>query len=186
MQSLIFIFHGEEDYAQCSKGAPLRSLRSLCFAKSSGNEDYVDGKTRERMPGNARRVDKQAPKRTYTRKKRKFHGNKYTKIPILTKPIAVENLETRSSKTIHEIPVKKTENTFEGYRLFDMCVFDNIIKSLECPQCHSTNTLFVEEIDSKRKDLASCLLVKCLKCTYASCLLVKCLKCTYAMQNYTS
>ena len=80
-----------------------------------------------------------------------------------------------------------------------MCVFDNIIKSLGCPQYHSTNTLYVEGIDSKRKGLASCLLVKCskctyascllvkcLKCTYASCLLVKCLKCTYAMQNYTS
>ena len=76
--------------------------------------------------------------------------------------------------------MKKTEIIFEGYRLFDVCVFDNIIKSLGCPQCHSTNTLYVEEIDSKRKGLASCLLVKCLKCTYASCLLVKCLKCTYA------
>ena len=93
--------------------------------KSSSDEDFVDGKTRERMPGNAGRVVKQAHKRTYTRKKRKFHGNKYTKYskyPILTKPTAVENLETRSSKTIHEIPVKKTENTFEGYRLFDVCI----------------------------------------------------------------
>ena len=53
-----------------------------------------------------------------------------------------------------------------------MCVFDNIIKSLGCPQCHSTNTLYVEEIDSKRKGLASCLLVKCLKCAklyFSSC-----------------
>ena len=82
--------------------------------KTSSDEYFVDGKTRERMPGNAGRVVKQAPKRTYTRKKRKFHGNKYTKNPILTKPSAVENLEKRSNKTIHEIPVKKTENTFEG------------------------------------------------------------------------
>ena len=57
---------------------------------------------------------KQAPKRTNTRKKRKFHGNKYTKNPILTKPTAVENLETRSSKTIDEIHAKTTENTIEG------------------------------------------------------------------------
>ena len=109
--------------------------------KSSSDEDFVDGKIRERMPVNARRVVKQAPKGTYTRKKRKFHGNRYAKNShILTKQAAVENPETRSSKTIHEIPVKKTENTIEGYRLFDMCVFDNIIKSLGCPQCHSTTT----------------------------------------------
>ena len=55
-----------------------------------------------------------------------------------------------------------------------MCVYLTILlKSLGCPQCHSTNTLYVEEIDSKRKGLASCLLVKCSKCTYA-------------MQKYTS
>ena len=92
------------------------------FEMNKSRDDFVDGKTGEKMPGNAGRVVKQSPKRTYTRKQRKFHGNKYTKNPILTKPTAVENLETRSSKTIHEIPVKKTENTFEGYRLFDVCI----------------------------------------------------------------
>ena len=108
--------------------------------KSSRVEDFVDGKTKERMPGNAGRVVKQAPKKTYIRKKRKFHGNKYTKNPVLTKPTAVENLETRSSKTIHEIPVRKTTIHLKDIGCL-MCVFDNITKSLGCPQCHSTNTL---------------------------------------------
>ena len=57
-------------------------------------KNLLMAKQERRMPGNAGRVVKQAPKRTYTRKKRKFHGNKYTKNPILTKPTAVENLET--------------------------------------------------------------------------------------------
>ena len=97
--------------------------------KSSSEEEFVDGKPRERMPANAGRVVKQAPKRTYTRKKRKFHGNKYTKNPILTKPTSVENLETRSSKTIQEIPVEKTENTLKdiGYLI---CVYLTILLNL--------------------------------------------------------
>ena len=66
------IFHGKEDYAQCSKGAPLRSLRSLCFAKG----ETAPSCKRKRSVGNSGRCVKQRAKKGYGKKRKCY---KYVK-----------------------------------------------------------------------------------------------------------
>ena len=76
---------------------------------------------------------------------------------------------TRSETKILNIPVKEVkeeERTVNGYRLFDMVIFEDIIKSLGCPECKHTSSLYVKEEESNRKSCASCIVIKCIQCTY--------------------
>ena len=47
-----------------------------------------------------------------------------------------------------------------------MVIFEDIIKSLGCPECKHTSRLYVKEEESKRKGCASCIVIKCIQCTY--------------------
>ena len=76
---------------------------------------------------------------------------------------------TRSETKILNIAmkeVKEDERTVDGYRLFEMVIFEDIIKSLGCPECKHTTSLYVKEEESKGKGCASCIIIKRLQCTY--------------------
>ena len=60
---------------------------------------------------------------------------------------------------------QKNLKELEGYRLFDMVIFKDIIKSLGCPNCKQS-TLYVDKNDSKRKGCESYIIIKCFQCTY--------------------
>ena len=59
---------------------------------------------------------------------------------------------------------QKNLKELEGYRLFDMVIFKDIIKSLGCPNCKQS-TLYVDKNDSKRKGCESYIIIKCFQCT---------------------
>ena len=130
---------------------------------------------KNKLPGDDGRCMKQAAKRNYKSKKRTFHGNKHTSKPKSKVVVNNNNTEqdtvlkrrTRSETKILNIPVKEEERTVNGYRLFDMVIFEDIIKSLGCPECKHTSSLYVKEEESKRKGCASCIVIKCIQCTYA-------------------
>ena len=136
------------------------------------NLSWID-EIRVRLPGNEGRCTKQSSKRKSKSKKRTFHGNRYSKSSTLkSSSKVVNNAETVSSGTItrsewkiHNILPKEPERTIEGYRLFDMVIFKDIIKSLGCLNCKQS-TLYVDEIDTKRKGCASYIIIKCFQCTY--------------------
>ena len=126
------------------------------------------------MPGDDGRCMKQAAKRNYKSKKRTFHGNKHTSKPKSKVVVNNNNTEqetdlkrrTMSETKILNIPVKEEERTVNCYRLFDMVIFEDIIKSLGCPECKYTSSLYVKEEESKRKGCASCIDIQCIQCTY--------------------
>ena len=60
---------------------------------------------------------------------------------------------------------QKNLKELEGYRLFHMVIFKDIIKSLGCPNCKQS-TLYVDENDSKREGCDSYIIIKCFQCTY--------------------
>ena len=80
---------------------------------------------------------KQKAKRNYKSKKRTIHGNKHTSKPKSkvvvnnnTKQETVLKRRTRRVTKILNIPVKEVkeeERTVNGYRLFDMVIFEDII-----------------------------------------------------------
>ena len=104
--------------------------------------------TRVRLPGNEGRYTKQ----------RIFHGNGYSK----------SSTPKLSSKVVNQTSIifyQKNLKELEGYRLFDMVIFKDIIKSLGCPNCKQS-TLYVDKNDSKRKGCESYIIIKCFQCTY--------------------
>ena len=115
--------------------------------------------TRKRLPGDAGRCTKLSSKKKYS-KKRHFAGNQYTKEKKKTKTV--------SEKKIEEIVVDVDETLTErpeGYRLFDMDIFQEILSAVLCPECCNEG-LTVEEDDTKRKGLANFILVKCTNCGF--------------------
>ena len=114
--------------------------------------------TRKRLPGDAGRCTKLSSKRKYS--KRHFAGNQYTKEKTTT--------ETVSEKIIEEIVADVDETLTErpeGYRLFDMNIFQEMLSAVLCPECCNEG-LNVEENESKRKGLANFILVKCTNCSF--------------------
>ena len=50
--------------------------------------------------------------------------------------------------------------------VIDIAIFEDIIKSLGCPECKHTSSLYVKEEESKRKGCASYIIIKCIQSTY--------------------
>ena len=106
---------------------------------------------REGEKRDAGRCTIQSSKRTYA-KNRKYHG---------------KNGETGSKKTV-AASLKKVKrvkkcrsNDIQGYRLVDMSIFQNILSSLRCPNCHEAGCLYIEEDQERKKGLASMLSIAC-------------------------
>ena len=116
-------------------------------------EDVGLTKRRRNGTGDASRCVKQSAKRRYTRK-RKYGGNQYTKVKEsknITTPVSV--------KKVRDVK-KRKPNRNEGYRLFDIQIFEDIVTSLacpkllpHCPKCLEKD-LCVEEDGLKNKGLA--------------------------------
>ena len=99
--------------------------------------------TRVRLPGNERICTKQSSKRRSKSKKRTFHGNAYSKssTPKSSSKV-VNNTETVLVLQSQEVDQKyitfyqKNLKELEGYRLCDMVIFKDIIKSFGFPNCN--------------------------------------------------
>ena len=69
--------------------------------------------------------------------------------------------------------VKKCRsNDIQAYRLVDMFIFQDILETLRCPDCHETGCLYIEKAQKRKKGLASMLLIAC--------------ECGYEKQTYSS
>ena len=97
--------------------------------------------TRVRLRGNEGMCTKKSSKRKSKSKKRTLHWNGYRKssTPKSSSKV-VNNTETVSSATITRSEksitfYQKNLKELEGYRLFDMVIFKDII-SLGCPNCN--------------------------------------------------
>ena len=103
--------------------------------------------------------------------KRKFQGNRFTKIndPIQqventppSTPPTVSSSTVSSSKIqniVTDTP-KETEHSITGYRIVDKEILTKVIAELRCPGCNADG-LKLLGIFSKKAGLASCLVVKC-------------------------
>ena len=61
--------------------------------------------------------------------------------------------QTISGKKVKDIIANKTLQV-DGYRMFDMIIFEDIINTLLCPECKEKE-LHIYEDDFKRKGMAS-------------------------------
>ena len=91
-----------------------------------------------------------------------------------------EPKETASSskignKTIPVTPEKSKSTTstatsapkiIHGYRFMDMSILASIFTMLNCPGCNGSRCLNLHEIDTKKKGLASSLVLQCSVCLY--------------------
>ena len=94
---------------------------------------------------------------TPTETPRSTAGNQYTK--TTKKKVQKEPVSQRKVKRVY---LQKKNSTLEGYRLVDMEIFDNFISSLVCPECYGS--LQAEEDTSKKKGLASFIIILCNDC----------------------
>ena len=116
-------------------------------------EDVRFTKRTRNGTGDASRCVKQSAKKRYTRK-RKYGGNQYAKVKEsknITTPVSV--------KKVHDVK-KRKPNRNQGYRLFDIPNFEDIVTSLACPDCREKK-LCVEEDSLKKKGLASFISIQC-------------------------
>ena len=60
---------------------------------------------------------------------------------------------------------QKKVSPIEGYRFVDMELLQALVTSLACPECYE-NKLVLEEDNSKKKRLASYIIVSCTECCY--------------------
>ena len=121
-------------------------------------EDVGVTKRERNDTGDAGRCVKQSAKKRYTGK-RKYCGNQYTKVKG-----ANSNTTPVSHKKVKYVKKRKTDNN-EGYRLFDIQIFEDIVSSLACPDCFEKG-LYVEENPSKKKGFACFISVMCEHCDY--------------------
>ena len=138
-------------------------------------------------------------KKSTIRKKRRFAGNKWTKLnsqvtdtgattstttPALTpggdneiqKPDDVPMLTRQKTASQSKIEMIQTDTPSKrdyvtGNRIIDMEILGNVIEGMSCPVCH-TNRVKLHEDLSKKKGLASKLVIKC--------------SCSFEKQFYTS
>ena len=107
--------------------------------------ETINKRKRERDTGDVGRCVKQSSKKGHSRK-RKFVGNQFTKVKE-TKG----NTTPVSHKKVKYVRRRKEEN-IEGFRLFDMQIFEDIVSSLVCPECYE-KSLYVLENPLKRRVL---------------------------------
>ena len=110
--------------------------------------------------GDAGRCMKSAAKKTYG-KKRKYH-------PPKNKKEAVAEAPSTSHKKIVEIESNErgSQEYLDGYRLIHFEALQQLIGGLVlCPECYGENLLHVDSDVSKRKGLASFIIITC-RCGY--------------------
>ena len=106
----------------------------------------------------AGRCTKLSSKRKYS--KRHFAGNQYTKEKTKTKTVS----EKKRKEIVVDVDETLTERP-EGYRLFDMNIFQEILSVVLWAECCNEG-FYVEEDDSKRKGLSNYILVECTNCGF--------------------
>ena len=138
--------------------------------------------------GNAERCTKDSAKKNHKRK-RKYHGNQYTKkkkVSEFPDTTGIAGTSSTSSKkkrgsVVTEDDRRKTtsykklknvadsvSNNLEGFRLVDMSILKDLLSLLCCPgpECKETS-LIVEEDERKKKGLSSFLTVNCTTCPFS-------------------
>ena len=118
--------------------------------------------------GDKARCKKSNAKKTYS-KKRRYHPPKNKKT---TDETTTTTTTTTTKSTTHKkvfgivVPNEEgSESYVSGYRLFDIGVLGNLISDLLCPEC-CDKTLYLDTDNSKRKGLASYVMIKCV-CGYS-------------------
>lgn len=149
------------------------------MTKTSSNE-------RERDSGNAGRCSKARSKARYAVKRKYNFKKKQTTTTAASKkksnPVVAETAS--SSKLGHSIipesPIKfsnvkkghdatsrrATNQNVHGYRFIDMSILASIFNVVSCPECHGVQCLKLSDIESKKKGLASYLILECSFCLY--------------------
>ena len=139
-------------------------------------------KCRQRNPGNAGRCAKQRSKQTYSRK-RKGH-NKLPKQNVVVERVEEEVAEEivevlmqdvgiieeyNTSASFDKVEEIATEgvNNITGNRIMDMTILNSVVSCLACPECFAIDKLILEDLCTKKKDLASYLCIKCGACGYS-------------------
>ena len=105
------------------------------------------GKKRVFEPGDVRRCSKQSSKK-YNTKKRKFYGNQHSGTKKAKK------VSPASLKKVRAVRKRSTQKKMEGFRLFHMSIFSNLISPLACPECYECD-LYIDEQYNKKKGSAS-------------------------------
>ena len=131
---------------KCLASLVISYIMELADSVADTVEDVGVTKRERNDTGDAGRCVKQSAKKRYTGK-RKYCGNQYTKVKG-----ANSNTTPVSHKKVKYVKKRKTDNN-EGYRLFDIQIFEDIVSSLACPDCFEKR-LYVEENHSKKKGFA--------------------------------
>ena len=138
--------------------------------QNDGNEGVaVEKKRYEPGAGDVGRCKKSCAKKNYS-KKRKYHPPKKDPVLVVTEQqheVEQQLNDSTSHRKIEDIPTKEPEEneTLNSYTLFHLRVLERLISGLLCPGCCGKDTLFIDTDNSKRKGLASYIIIKC-KCGY--------------------
>lgn len=77
--------------------------------------------------------------------------------------------ETISASKVIDIDIEIDESTTEiltGYRLMDISILADVFLCMACPECLSTNSLILNDINEKKKGLARYFQIQCTGCPY--------------------
>ena len=148
-----------------------------------------------RSKGDSGRCKKQRCKQSYS-KKRKYHGEKKKQtddvdvhieeasasdadftvgsssntIEKLSEDVQelpeVVHTQTISAAKVVDIEIEPTTEVLSGYRLMDVSILADVLLSLVCPECVSTNSLHLKDINEKKKGLARYFQLQCTVCPY--------------------
>ena len=134
-------------------------------------------------PGDSGRCAKQISKRRYSEHER--NPNKWKK--MTSKPLVVEEavieelvetnqlltnvnklieLSTISSDKVELIEFRKDSILLTGIRFFDLSILSDVFSLLTCPNCSTTNTPKLLDIEDKNKGLEKFVQIKCTECGF--------------------